>query len=444
MNIKELLNEVDNPLNDNKIMEKLLKAYANTTIKEEYYSKLIYSNPKNENELEINENDYNDFQVEMFNKWLNNTLDLPLSNYYGSNITSLLTLKSHLRELKKVNSINEINNFINNAKDNAELFNALDMFYWDNLTSKTTWTYLTSSFFKTPTNPYTIEDRLYINSNPSDTYKLLNLLIKEFDINNLDYCLKFTTDSNRDDSIVIYSSSKDLEKYVAILEKISKENKELITKLNNPPILTGQIYNWLGYGCEPMDHLLSYSTIRAHLMYDAITNATHKWLLENQDTKIKYRRKVMTFKEYFKIQVVKYYMDKLANKYDEKYQIFKEETKQYLGYSKEEITDINYILSVAKSININPFFAYLKNKNNYFKELFKINLPDGKIEYIDAFSLTTIIHKISQIIYSHNNDFSTLIKEEARKLANEYNIDSKTLYLDTYKINTQNKNISLK
>ena len=54
MNIKELLNYVDNPLNDNKSMEKLLKAYANTNIKEEYYSKLIHSFKKDENELNIN------------------------------------------------------------------------------------------------------------------------------------------------------------------------------------------------------------------------------------------------------------------------------------------------------------------------------------------------------------------------------------------------------
>ena len=440
MNIKELLNYVDNPLNDNKAMEKLLKAYANTNIKEEYYSKLIHSLKKDENELNINIHDYNEFQVTMFNKWVNNTINLPLHEYYGTYRNSLFSLKKYLKELDKATSIIDVENFLNKAKKDPDLLNCLELFYWDSFSSKT-WTYLTSSFFKHQNKSNNVENRLYLNSNPSDTYKLVNLLIKEFDNNNLDYHFKFTTDPCRDDSIVIYTSDKDLEKYIQILETLSKENKQLFSKLNTPPVLTGKIYDWLGYGCECLDHTLSYSTIRSHLMYDTITSATHKWLIENQDTKIKYRRKVMPFKDYFKIQVVRYYMDKLSNKYDEKYLIFKEETSKYLGYTKEEITDPEYILNLAKTININPFFSYLKNTNKYFKELFKINLPDGKVEYIDHFSLITIIHKISQIIYSHNSDFTTLIKQEANKLAGAYYIDAETFYLDTYKVNTQNKNI---
>ena len=49
---------------------------------------------------------------------------------------------------------------------------------------------------------------------------------KESEANDLPYYFKFSTNPNRNDKLVIYSSSNTAEKHLTTLEKINKEHSE--------------------------------------------------------------------------------------------------------------------------------------------------------------------------------------------------------------------------
>lgn len=436
MNINELYNCVENPLNDNQNIDKLIRAFAKTTTREQYYSNIMYLDKKEEENFVINEEDYEVFHVNMFNRWKQNTIDLPLNTYQGNTQTALLILKKYLKACPDATSLEDIKAFIKKHEDNPQLMNAIDMFHWENLSSNSTWSFVISSYFKPVEKVYNIEHRLYINTTPSQTYKMLNILMKYFDAYNLDFYYKFTNKPNRDDSIVIYCSSEDLPKYLEILEKIKDTNKDLIKNLKDAPVLTGKINGWIGYGCEPQDHQLSYSEIRAPLVYDALTKATHKWLITNKNKKVKYRRKEMPFKDYFKIQIIKNYMKELSEIYDKKVNIYGEEGAiAQLGYTKDEINDIEYIKEVAKKVNIDLFLNCLEEKGTYYGSLFTFKLPNGKNITINKLSLIELIHKTGLVISAHDKKYFDLIRKEVEKECDEYNIDPLTFCFDNNILN---------
>ncbi len=96
-----------------------------------------------------------------------------------------------------------------------------------------------------------IEHRLYLDIESLDTYKMTTYLVEKCDEHHLPYYFKFDQYADRDDTIVIYSSTENLTKYVEILHEIKKEHPELISRTKEPPVLTGKIDGWIGYGSEP-------------------------------------------------------------------------------------------------------------------------------------------------------------------------------------------------
>lgn len=104
----------------------------------------------------------------------------------------------------------------------------------------------------------------------------------------LDYHFKFSDRGDRDDTIVIYSDDKKLSKYLEILEEIKKEEPEIIKRAQTPPMLTGKIDGWIGYGSEPSldengKNTKSFNSSRSGIIQNAISKETIKWLRENKE-----------------------------------------------------------------------------------------------------------------------------------------------------------------
>ena len=53
--------------------------------------------------------------------------------------------------------------------------------------------------------------------------------------------------------MVIYADTKLLPYYLCILGEIEKEYPDIIKRCGRPPILSGVIRNWIGYGSEPIE-----------------------------------------------------------------------------------------------------------------------------------------------------------------------------------------------
>ena len=93
-----------------------------------------------------------------------------------------------------------------------------------------------------------ISNRLYLNINRSQVEKLALMITNECQKRKIPYYFKYSNSIQRDDSFVIYSDNEHLEEYIEILDKIKQTG---IIKFGKPPILTGVINGYIGYGAEP-------------------------------------------------------------------------------------------------------------------------------------------------------------------------------------------------
>lgn len=97
-----------------------------------------------------------------------------------------------------------------------------------------------------------ISHRFYINANAKIIAQFSEKLIKEFENRRLPFYFKINTShiQGPKDFIVIYSSSKELENTINVLNEIASKNPELISQINKPHEFTNNVDNWIGYAQE--------------------------------------------------------------------------------------------------------------------------------------------------------------------------------------------------
>ena len=151
------------------------------------------------------------------------------------------------------------------------------------------WTYIShNSINPSKYKKFIVDHRLYLNTENIDTYKVMELFRNKCKERELDYHFKFSDNGDRDDTIVIYSDDKKLSKYLEILEEIKKEEPEIVKRAQTPPMLTGKIDGWIGYGSEPKldedgKNTNSFNSVRSGIIQNAISKETIKWIRENKE-----------------------------------------------------------------------------------------------------------------------------------------------------------------
>ena len=296
-NYKELYEKIENPLNDDEVVRKLIEGYSDELRTKQYYNKLVQVNYKEKKYKEINMEDKDRLVSQIFNEWKNditkNISDEDIKSYNNQDFV-------RLRECIK--NIPDIKDF----KENSKVFNRLtklDKLDKDSKKTKltdiyedyapffhgSTWTYIShNSINPSKYKKIIVDHRLYLNTENIDTYKVMELFRNKCKERELDYHFKFSDRGDRDDTIVIYSDDKKLSKYLEILEEIKKEEPEIIKRAQTPPMLTGKIDGWIGYGSEPSldengKNTKSFNSSRSGIIQNAISKETIKWLRENKE-----------------------------------------------------------------------------------------------------------------------------------------------------------------
>ena len=296
-NYKEIYEKIENPLNDDEVVRKLIEGYSDELRTKQYYNKLVQVNYKEKKYKEINMEDKDRLVSQIFNEWKNditkNISDEDIKSYNNQNF-------ARLRECIK--DIPDIKDF----KENSKVFNRLtklDKLDKDSKKTKltdiyedyapffhgSTWTYIShNSINPSKYKKIIVDHRLYLNTENIDTYKVMELFRNKCKERELDYHFKFSDRGDRDDTIVIYSDDKKLSKYLEILEEIKKEEPEIIKRAQTPPMLTGKIDGWIGYGSEPSldengKNTKSFNSSRSGIIQNAISKETIKWLRENKE-----------------------------------------------------------------------------------------------------------------------------------------------------------------
>lgn len=296
-NYHEMYEKIENPLNDDEVVRKLIEGYSDELRTKQYYNKLVQVNYKEKKYKGINMDDKDRLVSQIFNEWKNditkNISDEDIKSYNNQDFV-------RLRECIK--NIPDIKDF----KENSKVFNRLtklDKLDKDSKKTKltdiyedyapffhgSTWTYIShNSINPSKYKKIIVDHRLYLNTENIDTYKVMELFRNKCKERELDYHFKFSDRGDRDDTIVIYSDDKKLSKYLEILEEIKKEEPEIVKRAQTPPMLTGKIDGWIGYGSEPKldedgKNTNSFNSVRSGIIQNAISKETIKWIRENKE-----------------------------------------------------------------------------------------------------------------------------------------------------------------
>ncbi len=462
MKLNELYNQVANPIDDPKVIEKLIHAYV--TSQGAYYSKLTNMVTKEHTKGEYFVQDGDRFHAMLFNKWKNSILAMTREEFIelyrqGSYGQDFIKMRKYLKGVPDVTTMKEANEVFYGPKGDKELEKALEHYSWRSFGEGSGWVHVCSRYLTAKKDKYPKADhRLYINTESLDTYKMITYLVEKFDEHHLPYYFKFDLYANRDDTIVIYLPTEEFDEYLKILEAIKKEHPDVVARIKEPPILTGKIDGWIGYGSEPEPtpdgKSRSFNGVRAELLENAIRRETIKFI---QDTslQIKYQGRNMTFTEFVTLKAVEMLLNSLEKKYLSRVESDKRHLKggevnyqnidEHFGYSLQDLHSSSFREMIYQSIkgHIPSLLEKLANKTYTNNDAIHIPVLHGKKIVFSDYNLEQVIKQMAGFISKNSPDFIAKVQNSIKTNARSFGIDDNKFCFDikaTEKINAFEEN----
>ncbi len=446
MKLMELYNQIENPINDSNVFKRLIEVYS---LSGDLYSGLQYSFVKR-TKGKWNDADSDYFYSMMFNKWKNSIVLLTEEkfrelNKTGSYGNDFIKMRKFLKTIPDVKTEKEANDIFFGKYNDEELRGALKKYRWTAFgEGNGNFVHVCSRYVTAKQDKYPhVEHRLYLNTDSSVTFKMINLFVKKCDEWQIPYYFKFDPYGDRADTIVIYSSTENLTKYIDILQEIKKIHPDLVSMTNEPPILTGKIDNWIGYGAEPSrdsnGKKHSYNEIRAKIVESAICSVTKKWIIDHKNDKVTYNTKypgrTFLYKEYLAMKVTEKVIDNLEKKFihfvrnkdklPERYGRIKNENDviNFLGYSLDDLKSPTFIETIYKHLCSQMDIVLSNMYKTDYTEPIKFNVRNGKQIRVSYNDFERVIKEQSVKILKRHPNFEKDIRFAIGENAKKYGID---------------------
>ncbi len=450
----ELYNQVKSSIEDPKVIEKLISIYANSdSMGNSFYSKLTKTVQKEHTKGETRDADVDKFYSMMFNKWKNSIVSMTRDEFIqlyrqGSYGNDLPKLRKYLKTIPDVTTREEAEQILKEDMLDSELQEAMKKYRWTAFGDEgTNWTHVCSRYVTAKKDEYpNVEHRLYLDTESLDTHEMITHFVEKCDKYHLPYYFKFDGRGDRDDTIVIYSSSETLTKYVEILEEIKREYPDLVSRAKEPPILTGKIDGWIGYGSEP--HLpngqkSSFNAIRSDIISNAIDKVTKKWIMDHRNMQITYHNERMNFQKYITMKSFDKWMDHLEYRYhfyediykssseDKNIPYDKSKTEESAGFSLEELHSQQFRQKVYDTLNSKMSVSLSKfcSKNEYMDTISMRAKNNNSLSF-SSMDFSEVIRKISLNIAKKDPNFIPSIQNQIKKDAKPYGIDTSKFCFD--------------
>lgn len=456
MELMELYNQIHNPIDDLSVIEKLINAYANSSKGfGGYYGQLTKTVQKEHNKGQYYREDGDKFYAMLFNKWKNSIVAMTRDEFVelykrGSYGQDFIKMRNYLKNIPDVSTRKEADEIFYGNKGDKELEEALEKYSWKSFGEGSGWIHVCSRYLTAKKDQYpNIEHRLYLDTESLDTYKMTTYLVEKCDEHHLPYYFKFDQYADRDDTIVIYSSTENLTKYVEILQEIKREHPELVSRAKEPPILTGKIDGWIGYGSEPAKtpdgQRHSFNEIRAKVLENSIGKVTKQWIMNHRNQQITYQGQKMLFQEYIAMKST----EKLIADLERRYISYEENDKKVaqsngtsynpatvkdrLGYTLHDVRSLQFKQNIYRVLRDKMISSLLQVYNGSYKDMDTINMNvrNGKQITFSGYDLETIIQQLSVSISKNDSNFISSVQAEIKNNAKQYGIDSEKFCFDT-------------
>lgn len=198
MELRDLYNQIRNPIDDLGVIEKLINAYANSSKGfGGYYGHLTKMVQKEHSKGQYYRDDADRFYAMLFNKWKNSIVAMTKEEFIelykmGSYGQDFIKMRNYLRNVPDVFTMKEADEIFYGSKDDKELENAFEKYSWKSFGSDSGWVHVCSRYLTAKKDQYpNIEHRLYLNTESLDTYKMTAYLVEKCDEHHLPYYFKF-------------------------------------------------------------------------------------------------------------------------------------------------------------------------------------------------------------------------------------------------------------
>lgn len=456
MELMELYNQIHNPIDDISVIEKLINAYANNSKGfGGYYGQLTKTVQKEHNKGQYYREDADRFYAMLFNKWKNSIVAMTRDEFIelykqGSYGQDFIKMRNYLKNIPDVSTMKEADEIFYGSKSDKELEDALEKYSWKSFGGGSGWIHVCSRYLTAKKDQYpNVEHRLYLDTESLDTYKMTTYLVEKCDEHNLPYYFKFDQYADRDDTIVIYSSTENLTKYVEILQEIKREHPELVSRAKEPPVLTGKIDGWIGYGSEPAKtpdgQRHSFNEIRAKVLENSIGKVTKQWIMNHRNQQITYQGQKMLFQEYIAMKST----EKLIADLERRYLSYEENDKKVaqrngirynpttvndrLGYTLQDVRSPQFKQNIYRVLRDKMISSLPQVCNGSYKDMDAINMNvrNGKQITFSGYDLEIIIQQLSVNISKNDPNFISSVQAEIKNNAKQYGIDSEKFCFDT-------------
>lgn len=456
MELMEIYNQIHNPIDDPRVIEKLINAYANLSKGfGGFYEQLTKTVQKEHNKGQYYREDADRFYAMLFNKWKNSIVAMTRDEFVqlyrkGSYGQDFIKMRNYLKNVPDVSTMKEADEIFYGNKGDKELESALDKYSWKSFGGESGWIHVCSRYLTAKKDQYpNVEHRLYLDTESLDTYKMITYLVEKCDEHHLPYYFKFDQYANRDDTIVIYSSTENLTKYVEILQEIKKEHPDLVSRAKEPPVLTGQIDGWIGYGSEPSKtpdgKRQSFNEVRAKTLEHSIGTVTKQWIMSHRNQEITYQDQKLSFQDYVAMKSA----EKLVADLEKRFLYYEEKDKKVaqrngktynqltvidrLGYALQDVRSSQFKQSVYRILKDHMGTLLPRICNGSYKDMDTINMTvrNGKKITFSGDDLETIIQRLSVNIAKNDPNFIPTVQATIKKEASQYGIDSEKFCFDT-------------
>lgn len=394
-NLLDVISNVKNPLNDEKTMEKLIDMYEKSERRSykhnPFYADLVKSGDNGSSS--IDRADREKFLIKTYNQWINNVKKIK------SEDKDIIKLQRNLSNVGEIKTMKDIENL----KDNY-LFGKYKE-GWEIETNG--WSHVKSRYItEKQEKRIKVKHRLYVGCQNQDVWKMADLFKTKCEELKIPYYFK--TSESRMDNMVIYADTENWLKYIDILESIGKEHPEIVGRCSKPPMLTGNLDNWIGIGDEPQQEYnnggLSYNSTRAEIIEDSVEKVLLDDIKKYKGKNINLNGKEISFNKIF--------LDKATN---------------YIMNSKNIKENSKQIREVLKK-NISKGLKKLEQVENKKSDLAKSNIDDifsiGNIG-IDTYDMDKIIKEILPVIRQADSNFKEKVKENMDLRLEKVGIDPK-------------------
>ena len=404
---------IKNPIDDQNVLEQLIMAYAEH---KNYYSALTNRYSKNK-QKSYNISACDDLYASLFNRWKRELLSITSEQYelaiknglYDKNIYKLLAF---LKKTPDVKTKKEADNILDGDYKDKELEKAIEKYRWDSINAYSGWTHIDESYIngRKTAIPKT-EHRLYINVDFKDIHKISKIFMDKCYQKKLPFYFKIGEYDIRDDNMVIYSNTKFLPHYFCILGEIEREYPDIIKRCGKPPVLSGIIRGWIGYGSEPikMSGKESFNTIRAHLIKKAISEELIEWYKKNKNSTVQIKNKTLTLLDYITLQVTK---NKIKNMLQ---YARKNKDKKNLKYSEQEIYSSEFINKMYNLVSMKieeVFNNFINGKTSSVK--IDIPIKDNLKTSIYSSEIIDQIKSFITVVVKNDPDFINRVRRRIK------------------------------